>query len=346
MRVFHLGKERQMRSVEFEKGRLVLIDQRKLPFEFKMVECRSAEQVAEAIRNMTVRGAPAIGVAGAYGFALGLEGVKGGKKELDARAKRVFGLLVKARPTAVNLRNCLARVLKATVYARNAEEGKMVAVAMAERINYENLVACRMIGINGAKIVRKGARILTICNSGPLACVDYGTAFAVIAEANRQKKLKMAYACETRPRAQGALTSWEMLNEGMPHRVIADFAAGDLMRRGEVDMVIVGADRIARNGDFANKLGTYTLAVLAHENNVPFYVAAPMSTFDHALKNGTGIHVEERGEEEVLFFRGVRVHPKGARALNRAFDVTPHKYVRGIITEVGVIEKTGVKKVE
>ncbi|MFA6036173.1 MAG: S-methyl-5-thioribose-1-phosphate isomerase [Candidatus Micrarchaeia archaeon] len=339
MRVFHLGKGRQMRSVEFEGNRLALIDQRLLPFEFKVVECKSAEQVAEAIRNMTVRGAPALGVAGAYGFALGLEGVRGGKRELDARAKRVFELLVKARPTAVNLRNCLARVFKATQHARTAEEGKLAALAMAERINYENLVACRMIGINGAKLVRRGARILTICNSGPLACVDYGTAFAVIAEAHRQKKLKMAYACETRPRGQGALTSWEMLNEGIPHKVVADFAAGDLMRRKEVDLVIVGADRIAKNGDFANKIGTYTLAVLAHENNVPFYVAAPMSTFDLNLKNGAGIPVEERGEEEVLSFRGVRVHPKGAKALNRAFDVTPHKYVRGIVTEAGLVKR-------
>ena len=343
MRISHLGN-RQMRSVKFESGRLELIDQRALPFDFKIVECRTAQQAAEAIKNMTVRGAPAIGVAGAYGFALGLEGLKGGKRELDARARKVFTLLLNARPTAVNLRNCLSRVLKATQHARNAEEGKLAAVAMAERINYENLVACRMIGVNGAKLVKRGARILTICNTGPLACVDYGTAFAVIAEAHRQKKLKLAYACETRPRGQGALTSWEMLNEGIPHRVMADFAAGDLMRRGEVDMVIVGADRIAKNGDFANKLGTYTLAVLAHENNTPFYVAAPMSTFDFYLKGGEGIPVEERSEDEVLFFRGVRAYPKGAHALNRAFDITPHKYVKGIITEVGVLEKAPPKK--
>ena len=361
--------------MQFEGDRLVLIDQRALPFDFRLVECKSAEQVAAAIRNMTVRGAPAIGVAAAYGFVLGLRGLKGplssarflasekgadfrrsentaeergpfphrrkvgGKKEMDARAQKVYKLLLNARPTAVNLRNSIARIMCACSKARNAGEGAMAALEVAQRIDDENTVACMHIGMNGAELAQKGARMLTICNTGPLACVEYGTAFAVIAEAHRQGKLKMAYACETRPRAQGSLTSWEMLRQGIPHRVVVDGAAGDLMRRRMVDFVVVGADRIACNGDFANKIGTYQLAVLAHENRIPFYVAAPMSTFDRELRSGAGIEVEERDEHEVLEFRGVRAYPPGTQALNRAFDVTPGRYVQGFITEAGVIRK-------
>ncbi|VVC02980.1 Putative methylthioribose-1-phosphate isomerase [Candidatus Burarchaeum australiense] len=346
MRIHSGSGKSDVRSVLFEPGRLaepdrlVLIDQRALPFEFRFVECTSAGQVAAAIRNMTVRGAPAIGVAGAYGFVLGLKGLKGGgKRELTARADKIFTLLVDARPTAVNLKNAVSRVMRACMHSRHAEEGRMAALTVAKRIDEENSVACRMIGINGARLVKKGARMLTICNTGPLACVEYGTAFAVIGEAKRQGKLELAYACETRPRGQGSLTAWEMQREGIPHRVIVDGAAGDLMRRGLVDVVVVGADRIARNGDFANKIGTYQLAVLAHENNVPFYVAAPMSTFDHGLKSGTHIPVEERDEREVLEFRGARLYPAGTRALNRAFDVTPAHYVKGFITEVGIVRK-------
>ncbi|MDO8339769.1 MAG: S-methyl-5-thioribose-1-phosphate isomerase [Candidatus Burarchaeum sp.] len=334
------GKAKNLaRSVQFEGDRLVLIDQRALPFDFKLVECKSVEQVAAAIRNMTVRGAPAIGVAAAYGFVLGLRGALGGKKEMDARAQKVYKLLLEARPTAVNLRNAIARVMSACTHARSANEAGLAALEVAQRIDEENAVACMHIGMNGAELAHKDARILTICNTGPLACVEYGTAFAVIAGAHRLGKLKMAYACETRPRAQGSLTSWEMLQAGIPHRVIVDGAAGDLLRRRMVDFVVVGADRIACNGDFANKIGTYQLAVLAHENAIPFYVAAPMSTFDRELKNGAGIEVEERNEKEVLEFRGVRAYPQGARALNRAFDVTPGRYVRGFITEAGVIRK-------
>jgi methylthioribose-1-phosphate isomerase len=346
MRFFHGGKWSQTRSVEFRDGRLILIDQRALPFKTGFIECRTAEQVAEAIRNMTVRGAPAIGVAAAYGFALGMnemKGAKGSKAEIGKRAEKVFDLLVSARPTAINLRNALERVEKAVGRARNADEAEKVALETARRVDEENLAACRLIGENGARLVHKNSRILTICNTGPLACVDYGTAFAVIAEANRQKKLKMAYACETRPRAQGALTAWEMDNERIPHKVIVDGAAGDILHRHEVDMVVVGADRIAQNGDFANKIGTYSLAVLAHENGIPFYVAAPMSTFDRKLKDGTQIPVEERNEKEVLIFRGVDAYPKGTHALNRAFDVTPHRYVKGLITEVGVMD-VGVER--
>jgi methylthioribose-1-phosphate isomerase len=339
MRVSGGNRKNLARSVQFEGDRLVLIDQRSLPFNFRLVECKSAEAVAAAIRNMTVRGAPAIGVAAAYGFVLGLRGVKGGKKELAARAQKIYKLLLEARPTAVNLRNSIARIMCACAHARDAFEGLMAALEVAQRIDDENSAACRHIGINGAELVLRGARILTICNAGPLACVEYGTSFAVIAEAHRQGKLKLAYACETRPRAQGALTSWEMLQAGIPHRVIVDGAAGDLLRRRMVDMVVVGADRIARNGDFANKIGTYQLAVLAHENAIPFYVAAPMSTFDRELASGSGIVVEERDEREVLEFRGVRVYPKGTRALNRAFDVTPGRYVTGFITEAGVVKK-------
>lgn len=343
MRFFHAGKWRECRSVEFRDGKVILIDQRSLPFKTGFVECRTFEQAAEAISNMTVRGAPAIGVTAAYGFAIGMRGAKGGKKDVEKRAAKVFDVLAKARPTAINLRNALERVRKSIEHARTAEEAMRVALETARRFDEENLAACRMIGVNGARAVPKNARILTICNTGPLASVDHGTAFAVIDEANRQKKLKLAYACETRPRAQGALTAWEMDNARIPHKVIADGAAGDLMRRREIDFVVVGADRIAQNGDFANKLGTYSLAVLAHENGVPFYVAAPMSTFDRSIQNGAQIPVEERSEDEVLFFRGQRVYPEGTKALNRAFDVTPHRYVKGIITEVGIIE-AGVER--
>jgi len=308
-----------------------MIDQRLLPHRFEIVSFRSEEQVAEAIRNMTVRGAPAIGVAAAYGMALA---------SMNGRDASEAGKVLKAsRPTAFDLFFAVDFMLERI---RAGEEAGKAAERYAERI----VEKCRSIGEHGSRLIKDGSKIMTHCNAGALATVDYGTALAPIRLAHRQGKRIFVYVSETRPRLQGMkLTAYELRNEGIPHSIIVDGASGHFMRKG-VDMVIVGADRVALNGDFANKIGTFEKAVLAKELGIPFYVAAPISTFDFALESGKDIVIEDRAEEEVTFLEDVQIAPEGSHALNPSFDMTPHRYVAGFITEVGVLVPDEITRVK
>lgn len=316
---------KDLRALWMEKKTVRMIDQRLLPGRFKIVTIRTYQEMAEAISDMTVRGAPAIGAAAAYGMALAwFEGADLGKAAKTIKA---------TRPTAHDLFYAVDLML--------AEKGGDLADA-ADAYADGIVSMCGTIGKHGSKLLKDGSRVLTHCNAGALATVDFGTALAPMRVAHREGKRLFVYVDETRPRLQGAkLTSWELLNEGIDHRIIPDNAAGHYLK-GDVDVVIVGADRIARNGDFANKIGTYEKAVLAKENGVPFYVAAPVSTFDPSTKNGDDIVIEERSEDEVLLVDSVRIAPKGSHALNPAFDVTPAKYVKGFITEKGILKPGSV----
>jgi methylthioribose-1-phosphate isomerase len=288
---------------------------------------------------MAIRGAPAIGVAAALGLALAVRRSDAQGDALAAEFDRACDLLAATRPTAVNLFWAIERMRGR--FAREAPSGiARVRAALLEEalaIEEEDLAACRSLGDLGAALIPPGARLLTHCNAGALATAGYGTALGVIRSAARDGKVKNVFADETRPYLQGArLTAWELTREGIPTTLIADNMAGHLMSRAEVDAVIVGADRIAANGDVANKIGTYTLAVLAHENGVPFYVAAPVSTIDLATPSGAGIPIEERAAEEVTHHAGRRLAPEGVAVRNPAFDVTPHRYVTAIVCERGV----------
>ena len=316
------GEIREMRAVWFEDGIVKLIDQRKLPQTFEVYTAKNYDDVAYAIKDMVVRGAPAIGITAAYGMAQAwLQ-----KRDINL----VYETLKNTRPTAHDLFYAL-NLLK-----KKIEEGED-AVKVAENYANDIIGRCEKMGEYGDKLIKDGYRILTHCNAGALAVGDWGTATAPIRKAHRNGKKIFVWVDETRPRLQGArLTAWEMVQEEIEHAIIADNAAGYFMRKGEVDMVIVGADRITKNGDVANKIGTYEKAVVAHENGIPFYVAAPVSTFDFSLNSGDEIPIEERREEEVLFCRECRVSPNESHARNPAFDVTPAKYITGIITEMGV----------
>jgi methylthioribose-1-phosphate isomerase len=302
-----------VQALRWKGDALELLDQRLLPDQFVYVTCRSAAQVAAAIRDMVVRGAPAIGCAAAFGIAL---------EPKDSS----YAVLAASRPTAVNLAWALERMHRAL--DKRAE---------AEAIYAEDLAVNRAIGAHGAKLLPQGARALTYCNTGALATAGHGTALGVIRSA-RGKGVSVI-ACETRPYLQGArLTAWECLQEGIPCTLITDNMAGHLMSRKEVDLVIVGADRIAANGDAANKIGTYMLAVLARRHALPFYVAAPLSTFDLKIADGSAIPIEERPAEEVTGYRGLRWAPQGIAVRNPAFDVTPAELITAIICEKGVVQ--------
>lgn len=328
MRVIHDGKHSDMVAVWFERGKVRFIDQRRLPDRLEIFDAAGYEDVAFAIREMVVRGAPAIGCAAAYGMALAM------KKNEDVQ--RAADILRGTRPTANDL-----------FYAVNwmVEMGpRLGAVEAAENYTSGIVEKCRKIGENGSSLISDGDSILTHCNAGALATVDVGTALAPIRIARDQGKKLFVYVDETRPWLQGSrLTAWELTNESIPHAIIADNAAGHYLKK-DIDSVIVGADRIAANGDFANKIGTYEKAVVAKENGVPFYVAAPRSTFDFSIPDGGGIRIEERREEEVTSFRDVRVAGEGERAKNPVFDVTPWKYVTAIITEEGVFKPSELSR--
>ena len=316
-----LDRGSAVKPLRWQGGRLELLDQRLLPDKKVYVVCRTAEQVAKAIHDMVVRGAPAIGVAAAYGVVLG----KG--------APKAYELLAKSRPTAVNLFWALDRMKK----AQNLE-------AEARAIYEEDLAANRALGERGAELIPDGARVLTHCNTGALATAGHGTALGVVRSA-KSKKVSVI-ACETRPYLQGArLTAWECLQEGIPCTLITDSMAGHLMSRGDVDVVIVGADRIAANGDVANKIGTYSLAVMAKRHGIPFYVAAPLSTFDPQIPDGSHIPIEERPADEVLGYRQLRWAPRGVQVRNPAFDVTPAELITGIICEKGVVLNPDAEKI-
>jgi len=305
-----------------------LIDQRALPGELRFVECATVDDLCDAVRSLAVRGAPALGAAGAFGVALAARTIDdaGGVR---AAARR----LAEARPTAVNLSWGVARAMAAW-----EEGGADAALAEAERIAAADVAGNREIGRLGAELVPDGARVLTHCNAGSLATVGYGTALGVVRAAHDTGKRLHVWAGETRPLFQGArLTAWELDRLGVPVTVSADAMGGSLMASGDVDVVLVGADRIAANGDVANKIGTYPLAVLAHEHGVPFVVAAPTSTIDLDMTIGAAIPMEERAADEVLRIGGERIAPAGAHAANRAFDITPARLVAAIVTEQGVL---------
>ena len=332
MKVKMDGKTKDVKTLWYDDGRqfIIFIDQRKLPHEFTYFEAKGIDDLTLAIKDMVVRGAPAIGVAAAFGMAQAW--AQG--KDLEATAD----LLIAQRPTAHDLAYGVKRMKEA------AAKGDDV-VAAAKAFAHEIETRCKKIGEHGEPLIKDGARILTHCNAGALATVDHGTALAPIRAAHAKGKKLHVWVDETRPRLQGAfLTAWEMFNEDIPCSLIADNAAGHFMAKGEVDLVIVGADRITANGDFANKIGTYEKAVVAHENGVPFYVAAPISTYDPATLNGSGIPIEERDPKEVLEVLGKRITAEGVTARNPAFDVTPSKFVTGYITEMGVLDKAGLKR--
>ncbi len=326
-------------AIAWKNGALVMVDQRRLPWKEEYLTLKTVEEVARAIEDMVIRGAPAIGIAAAYGLALGIIGLRPGENTERAFDK-FYRRLWRTRPTARNLFWALERMKR--VYeenkGRNLAELKKILLAEARAIEKEDLEINRKIGENGADLVPEGATILTHCNAGALATAGYGTALGVIRSAFARRKKIRVLACETRPFLQGArLTVWELTKDKIPVTLITDNMAGWLMRRGEVGLAIVGADRIARNGDTANKIGTYSLAVLAREHRVPFYVAAPLSTFDFSLRNGQDIPIEERKAEEVRRIGGQLVTVPEVPVKNPAFDVTPGRLISAIITEKGII---------
>lgn len=324
--------------IAWEDSTLLLLDQTLLPREEVWLRCRQPEEVADAICRLAVRGAPAIGVAAAYGLVLGLLGAdsRDGSEE-SARFEATFRLLAATRPTAVNLRWALEQGRRELGQKPPGVSAAEHLLAWARRLQAEDLAACRAMGEWGASLFAPGNRVLTHCNAGALATAGYGTAVGVITSAFRQGKVSLVFVDETRPLLQGArLTAWELGRLDIPHRLVTDSSVGALMSRGLVDRVVVGADRIARNGDAANKIGTYTVAVLAARHGVPFYVAAPRSTIDLATATGADIPIEERAEDEVKNLGGLAVAPPATRALNFAFDVTPAELIAAIITEEGI----------
>ena len=321
----------------YRDGTVELIDQRRLPDELVTLRITDVEELAGAIREMAIRGAPSIGVAAAYGVVLGM------REPPDDRwtaFRRIKTLLGETRPTAVNLSWALERMQVAFDRNADGDEASLreALVREAQRLHEEEVAANRRIGRLGARLVPVGGTVLTHCNTGALATAGYGTALGIVRAAWEAEVLAKVFVDETRPRLQGArLTAWELAQEDIPHEVIVDGAAASLMARGEVDLVLVGADRIASNGDVANKIGTYGLAVLAHHHRIPFYSVAPVSTIDPDCPDGRSIPIEERPADEVRTVRGTRVTPEGAPVRNPAFDVTPHALVSGIVTERGIL---------
>jgi methylthioribose-1-phosphate isomerase len=329
-------------TIAWQDDAIVMLDQRRLPGAEVYVRCRTAPEVARAIRTMVIRGAPAIGVAAAMGLALGLRRSQAtGTKALATEFFRSCDLMARTRPTAVNLFWAVERMKRAFGTAATSGEPvdriKDVLEAEARRIHDEDVESCRAIGRHGSALVPDGARVLTHCNAGALATAGYGTALGVIRAAVESGKRVTVVADETRPFLQGArLTAWELVRDGIETTVITDSMAGALMRQGRIDLAIVGADRIAANGDVANKIGTYGVAVLAREHGIPFYVAAPVSTIDVSTPDGSRIPIEERDAREVTHVGTKRLTPAGALIWNPAFDVTPNSLVTAIVTERGI----------
>jgi methylthioribose-1-phosphate isomerase len=324
-------------TIQWTDAGVVMIDQRRLPLEEQYITCRTYREVADSIRSMVIRGAPAIGVAAAMGVALGV--LHADERELARDFPVICDTLAQTRPTAVNLFWAIERMrgLYRSLAGRSIAEIRARLVEEAQRIKCEDIAINREMGRHGAPLVPDGKTVLTHCNAGALATAGYGTALGVIRAAVEAGKKIDVFADETRPFLQGArLTVWELLQDGIPTTLITDNMAGHFLKSGRIGCVIVGADRIAANGDVANKVGTYSVAVLARENDVPFYVAAPISTLDLSLASGAGIPIEQRPAAEVTHVFGARVAPEGAAVQNPAFDVTPYRYVSAIITERGV----------
>ncbi len=354
MNVTIRGRKRPTRTVAFDPARneVLLIEQRLLPHQFRIVAMPDHLATAKAIRDMVVRGAGAIGATAAYGLAQGCRAFRGHSlARFKAHAARVFATLEAARPTAVDPVNAMRKVLARMDTGGSVAERQALALAGADAFAEEDVSHCRDIGRHGARLIRDGMRILTHCNAGWLAFVDVGTATAPLYAAQEAGRKFHVFCDETRPRCQGAtLTAWELAQQGISHQVIADNAAGFLFERGQVDLVIVGSDRtLGRTGEVANKIGTYTKAVLAARHAIPFYVAIPLSTIDWNLRSGREIPIEERAETEVLCATGrtkqgrrvqVRIANPGSGALNPGFDVTPPELITGIITPVGIFKPT------
>jgi len=329
-----------MRSIEWHNGTVRMIDQRLLPTTFQRLECTSYEDVAEAIRDMAIRGAPAIGAAGAFGMALAARQSQARSRDailsdLYAAAER----LEAARPTAVNLSWAVSRMLQCAERKEDPAAIRDALLEGAQALADEDVEINKRLGEHGASLVQDGDTLLHHCNTGALATVDYGTALGVIRTAHEQGKKIHVLVDETRPRLQGArLTTWELQQLDIPFTLIADNAAGHFLRSGQVNIVLVGADRVAANGDVANKIGTYKLALAAQDNGVPFYPCVPTSTVDLALPSGDEIPIEERPAEEIteVAYRGQPIAPEGIVVANPAFDITPHRYVSGIVTENGI----------
>ncbi len=329
-----------IQTLEWTDRGVRFIDQTKLPTEETYVNCKTYQEVADVIRNMVVRGAPAIGVAAAMGIALG---VKNSKAEIPGELKRDFDeiceVIGKTRPTAVNLFWAIRRMQRKfeTLRVRPVTQIKQALVEEAQRMHAEDIAINQAMGRHGAALMPASGGVLTHCNAGALATCGYGTALGVIRAAIERGKKIHVFADETRPFLQGSrLTAWELMKDGIPTTVISDNMSGAMMRQGKIGAVIVGADRIAANGDVANKIGTYTVAVLAKEHEIPFYVAAPISTVDLETSDGSKIPIEQRNPLEVTHFAGKAITPAGVQVENPAFDVTPAKYVTAIVTERGI----------
>lgn len=337
-------------TMTFIGDRLNLLDQRQLPYHVGWVECRSALEVAEAIKGMVVRGAPAIGVAAAYGVALeALRCQSMSSADFEGAMQTGIGVLAASRPTAVNLFWALDRMRKLLSINSKSRQPRELAselVREATLVHSQDIDANERMGAFGAALIRDGSRILTHCNAGALATAGHGTALGVIRSAVRAGKNVSVIADETRPLLQGArLTTWEMQQDGIPVTLITDSMSGHMMATGEVDVVLVGADRVAANGDTANKIGTYGVAVLAHRHEIPFYVACPLTTIDLSTPTGRGISIEERAAEEVTGFGAERWAPIGVKIRNPAFDVTPAELITAIITDEGVVRKPNTMKI-
>jgi len=329
-----------IKAIEWVSGRVRIIDQTRLPHEEVYCELANYRDVASAIKELRVRGAPAIGIAAAYGLALGAQEIESAsKKDFVRKLHSISEVLAATRPTAVNLFWALKRMERAAVAGENVDQIKKALIVEAQKIDAEDEETERTLSRHGAALIRNDSCILTHCNTGALAA-GYGTALGVVRSAWNQGKKLHIYVGETRPLLQGArLTAWELKKYGIPFTLIADTMTGYFLARGDIDCVIVGADRIAANGDVANKIGTYSIAVLAMENGVPFYVAAPTNTIDLSLASGDEIPIEERSAEEITHIRGVPIAPQGIDVANPAFDITPHRYVSAIITEYGVVRE-------
>jgi methylthioribose-1-phosphate isomerase len=336
-------------TIAWQDDAIVMVDQRKLPTAEIYVRCRSANEVAKAIKTMVIRGAPAIGVAAGMGLALGMSKSKAtGTRQFAAEFQKSCDVMAATRPTAVNLFWAIERMKQSfsdgAMAGESVEQLKTRLRVEAEAIHDEDVASCRSIGSHGATLVPSEARILTHCNAGALATAGYGTALGVIRGAIEAGKRVRVLADETRPFLQGSrLTAWELIRDGIDTTVITDSMAGALMRDEQIDLVVVGADRIAANGDTANKIGTYTVAILAKEHGIPFYVAAPWSTIDFSMADGTTIPIEERHAKEVTHVGANRLTPDGASVRNPAFDVTPHRYITAIVSDRGIFHPPFLK---
>ncbi len=328
-------------TIQWANNVVSIIDQRKLPLKLQFIDCKDVKMLWHAIKTLAVRGAPALGAAAGFGVLLAAQSIKTkNRKIFDQQLKKLCCYIGVARPTAVNLFHALERMqdVLASHPQLSVERIRVLLKKEAMAISEEDRVVCRQIGAHGAPLIKNGFRVLTVCNAGALATVDFGTALGVIYTAKQKKKTFKVFACETRPLLQGArLTAWELLREKIDTTLICDNMAATLMAQGKIDIVLAGADRIALNGDTANKIGTYSLAVLAYHHKIPFYIVAPQTTFDQKIKTGKHIPIEERDGKEILYLAGKRIAPVGVKTYNPSFDVTPHEFISGIVTEKGIV---------